>query len=227
MGLALSVQDLRVNTASGRQLLSVPEFGVAAGEAVVIKGPSGAGKSTFLYALAGLMGRVEGSVTWGQRNLNQMSPKMRTTFRRETIGFVFQDHHLFEELSALGNAALPSAYAPRAQRSNIRVHAAEMLDRLNMTGQFAQPASKQSGGERQRVAVARALANNPPVILADEPTASLDRAAADALIEDLLRMTHDDGRTLIVVSHDTAFQDAAPRLIEIRDGHLAKGGAHA
>ena len=227
MGLSLSVEALTVRARGNRVLLSVPAFEVGPGEAVVIKGPSGAGKSTFLYALAGLLNGVEGSVTWGQRNLLQMSPRMRTAFRREAIGFVFQDHMLFEELSAFGNAALPALYAPRRDRENIRIQAADMLDRMGLTGQFAQSVTQQSGGERQRVAVARAVANNPQALLADEPTASLDRAAADALIDDLLRMTHDDGRTLIAVSHDVTFQEAAPRLIEIRDGRIMPSAVNA
>ena len=227
MALPLSVEALTVRSGRGRVLLSVPELRIAPGEAVVIKGPSGAGKTTLLYALAGLLNRAEGAVTWGQRNLLQMSPAMRTAFRRESIGFVFQDHLLFEELDAFGKAALPSSFAPRRERSALRMQAADMLDRLGLTGQFSQSVTQQSGGERQRVAVARALANNPAVILADEPTASLDRAAADALIDDLLRMTHDDGRTMIAVSHDVTFQEAAPRLIEIRDGEIVSGAVHA
>lgn len=227
MAMRLSVEGLVVRAKSGRVLLSVPKLDVAPGEAVVIKGPSGAGKSTLLHALAGLLERTEGAINWGQRNLNQMPRAMRTAFRRETIGFVFQDHLLFEELDAFGNAALPAAFAPRRDRENMRMQAADTLDRLGLTGRFRDNVATQSGGEKQRVAVARALAHNPQVVLADEPTASLDRAAADALIEDLLRMTHDDGRTLIAVSHDEAFHAAAPRLIEIRDGEIVSGATHA
>ncbi len=220
MALRLVVQDLNVRAKSGRVILSVPTLEIAPGEAVVIKGPSGAGKSTLLHALAGLLERVDGAVNWGQRNLNQMPGAARTEFRRKTLGIVFQDHLLFDELDAFGNASLPSAFAPRRDRVNIRMQAADMLDRLNLTGQFRQSVTTQSGGERQRVAVARALAHNPQVLLADEPTASLGREAANALIDDLLRMTHDDGRTMIAVSHDAVFQDAAPRVIEMRDGRI-------
>lgn len=227
MALRLAVQDLVVRAKSGRVIVSVPELEIASGEAVVIKGPSGAGKSTLLHALAGLVERVEGTINWGQRNLNQMPAAVRTEFRRATIGIVFQDHLLFDELDAFGNAALPSAFAPRRDRTNIRMQAADMLDRLGLTGQFRQAVRTQSGGERQRVAVARALAHNPQVLLADEPTASLDRDAADALIDDLLTMTHDDGRTLIAISHDQAFQAAAPRVIEMRDGQIVSGAVNA
>lgn len=227
MSLPLMVEGLIVRSKNGRELLSVPLLEIAPGEAVVVKGPTGAGKSTLLYALSGLLGGIEGSVRWGTRNIYEMSKAKRAEFRRGSIGFVFQDPLLLEELDAFGNAALPSVFAPRGDRSNIRMLAADALDRLGLTGQFSQKVAQQSGGERQRVAVARALANNAPVLLADEPTASLDRGAADALIDDLMRLTHDDGRTLIAVSHDARFQDAAPRLLELRDGRFVESGGNA
>ena len=217
---ALMVRDLVVTARGGRRLLDVPAFDVRPGEAVAIRGPSGAGKSTLLYALAGLLPAASGSIRWGDEDLAAMGDRARTAFRRRTLGLVFQDHLLFEELSAAGNAALSSAYAPKVERAGIGSRATAALDRLGVPGGRRRVTSL-SGGERQRVAVARALATDPAVILADEPTAALDRAAADRLADDLMALAA-EGRTLIVVSHDPALHARAGRMVDVVDGRLAE-----
>lgn len=221
-GVALRVRDLEVRTVHGRRLLSVPALDVAPGEAVVVRGPSGAGKSTLLYAISGLLPTATGSVHWNDLELSAASEAQRASFRSRNLGFIFQDHLLFEELSAEENASLAAAYAPKSMRDDLREVGSAMLSKLGVGGKGRQPIASFSGGERQRVAVARALAGNPAVILADEPTASLDRPTADSLIDDLLALAREGKRTLIVVSHDTALHDRADRLIEVLDGVLTE-----
>lgn len=217
---SLALKNLVVRAPSGRVLVSVPELSVAPGETMVIRGPSGAGKSTLLYALAGLIDVADGLVCWGRTEISALPDRARSEFRRSSIGFVFQDHHLFEELSALGNAGLAAAYAPRIDRAAIRAGAQDGLARLGLAEAGHRRIASFSGGERQRVAVARALAGNPAIVLADEPTASLDRDNADALIDDLMSVAGFGDRTLIVVSHDEAFHTRADRVVTLRDGEV-------
>ncbi|MHA7776554.1 ABC transporter ATP-binding protein [Roseibium sp. M-1] len=219
MALSLLVENLTVRSPRGRALLTVDRFSAEPGETVGLRGPSGAGKSTLLYALAGLQSAVSGRVLWGGTDLAALSGSARAAFRRDYIGLVFQDFLLFEELSALGNAALATAFAPAKERKSIRSTAGALLSRLGVPRE-ARTVDSFSGGERQRTAIARALAGNPEIILADEPTASLDRATADALIADLITLTRTERKTLIVVSHDTHLLDHMDRVIELADGRL-------
>ena len=218
MGLALSVRDLVVEGDRGRELLRIGALDIPAGARIGIRGPSGAGKSTLLYALAGLVPLKAGSVAWGGREISGLSAAERARFRRKSVGMVFQDFLLFEELPALGNAALAASYAVRSERRRIVSGAAAMLSRLGLGDHHDRAVDTFSGGERQRVAVSRALAADPPVILADEPTASLDRAAADRLIGDLGALARDGGKTLIAVSHDATLHERMDRVLDIVDG---------
>jgi putative ABC transport system ATP-binding protein len=218
-GLPLAVSGLRVAAPGGRMLLALSRLDLTAGGSLAIRGPSGAGKSTLLHALAGLI-VAEGSVRWGTTDLLALPDDGRAAFRRAHVGFVFQDFLLFEELGAEANAAIAAGFAPAPQRSAIRQRARAALDRLGLGGAAGRAAASFSGGERQRIAIARALAHDPAVILADEPTASLDRAAADRLIDDLVTLAREEGRTLVVVSHDPALTERLDRVIEVVDGHL-------
>jgi len=183
-----------------------------------VAGPSGAGKSTLLLALAALDERACGTVRWGEDDVLAMSAARRAAFRRERVGLVFQDFLLFEELGAFANAALPGAWLGTAKRTATRRRARELLVRLGLDPDDPRPVERFSGGERQRVAVARALASDPAIVLADEPTASLDRAAADRLVAALVELVAGAGRTLVVVSHDPALAAAADRVVALADG---------
>ncbi|WP_404403524.1 ABC transporter ATP-binding protein [Pelagibacterium halotolerans] len=227
MGLGLAISALAVTGQGSRTLLAVEELQIAPGSCVAVKGPSGAGKSTFLFACAGLIEHALGRVVWGDTDILAMGPEGCAAFRRRAIGLVFQDFLLFEELSALANAALPGAYGPASIQRSIRLRAATVLERLGIAPTGARTVESFSGGERQRVAIARALAGNPQVILADEPTASLDRKTADALVDDLVRLAREDGKTMIAVSHDPAVHERADRVIEIIDGQIASDTVHA
>lgn len=230
-GRSLTVQDLVVTGEGGRRILSVPRLEIAAGSAVTVRGPSGAGKSTFLYALAGLVAPSSGRILWDGEDIAALGEPARAAFRRRTVGFVFQEHLLFEELSAPGNAGLAALYAASHERGAIRARAAAQLSRLGLDGVATRRSDSYSGGERQRIAVARALAGDPDVILADEPTASLDRANADRLADDLVALARTEGRTLVTVSHDPALHTRADRVLDFADGQLAADtgaeGTHA
>lgn len=218
-GLALRLRGLTVTTPRGRRLLDIPALDLPAGAILGLRGASGSGKSTFLNAVSGLV-ETEGEVHWGGTELLSLPPARRDAFRAAHMGMIFQDFLLFEELSSLGNAALPALYAAPGDRAAIRERAAGYVSRLGLDAD-ARSVASYSGGERQRVAVARALSNDPAVLLADEPTAALDRAAADALAGDLIAETRARGRTLLLVSHDPALLARADRVIALADGRLA------
>lgn len=219
---ALLVEGLRVTSREGRVLLDVPQLALAPGQSLALRGASGAGKSTLLHVLSGLVRPTAGRVIWGGQDIATLTEDARARFRRETLGLVFQDCHLFEELSALGNAGLASAFAPASERAPIRSAAAEWLAVLGLAHAGARAVDSFSGGERQRIAVARALAGGPPVILADEPTAALDRANADALGADLVRLAAEGGRTLIVVTHDATLAARMGRQLTLADGRIVE-----
>ena len=222
--LKLHVSDLVVRAPDGRTLLGLDRLTLERGDFLCVAGPSGAGKSTLLFALAGLAERASGRVLWDDTDVLAAMPSARARLRRERIGFVFQDFLLFDELGARANAALGGAWLASGARRAVETRAAELLVRLGLDPDDPRPVEGFSGGERQRVAVARALATDPAVVLADEPTASLDRAAADALVATLVELVAGAGRTLIVVSHDPALRDAADRVVEFRDGAARGGG---
>ena len=225
-GLPLAVSGLEVRSPRGRVLLSVPSLDVPAGALVGVRGPSGAGKSTLLYALSGLIGQATGSVRWGVTEMLTLGPEQRAAFRAASIGMIFQDFLLFEELDAPGNAAVTALFRPRAERQAMRARAVDHLARLGLDG-GGRGVSSFSGGERQRVAIARAMAAEAPILLADEPTASLDRAAADRLVDDLVELARDTGTTLIAVSHDPYLTDRMDRVLTIENGALVADGAPA
>ncbi|MCR9275128.1 MULTISPECIES: ABC transporter ATP-binding protein [Mameliella] len=217
MALPLEIKDLEVR-AGTRTLLRVGDLSAPAGALIGIRGPSGAGKSTFLHALSGLI-EVRGRLCWGEVDLTRLRPERRTVFRSENMGLIFQDFLLFEELSPQANAGLSGLFRTRHDRAPIATRAAEALARLAVP-EGNRKVGSFSGGERQRVAIARALATDPGLLLADEPTASLDRRAADALIEDLTGLARAGGKTLIAVSHDAHLLERLDRVLTIEDGKV-------
>lgn len=219
MSYALRLSDVAVMGDTGRRLLRVPSLDVGPGTSLGIRGPSGAGKSTLLFAVAGLLSRVSGGVFWAETDICAMTAEQRAAFRARHMGLIFQDFLLFEELSALDNATLPAQFAPKPGRAQIRAAAQDQLTALGLHD-LDRPVASFSGGERQRVAIARALANDPGILLADEPTASLHRDAADRLIDDLVASQAAARRTLIAVSHDPALLDRMDRVLTVTDGQI-------
>lgn len=216
----LRASGVEVTAQDGRTILSVEDITFAPGVRVAVRGPSGAGKSTFLHVLAGLIRPQRGRVKWGDTDIAAASESGRAAFRRTHLGIVFQDFLLFDELGAAGNAAIATGFTPRADRARLRGAAESWLSRMGLGSAGGRSVASFSGGERQRIAVARALAGEPAVILADEPTAALDRVNADALAEDLVRVAVEGGRTLVVVTHDPAVVDRMDRVIDFADGRL-------
>lgn len=213
----LMIERLSVVADADTPLVDVPGLELQPGTSLGISGPSGAGKSTLLYALAGLVPASRGKILWGQTDLTDLSERHRSAFRAAHMGLIFQDFLLFEELDALANAALPGQFRRRGERERVRSNARHQLERLGIEPTGRRVVSF-SGGERQRVAVARALAGDPPIVLADEPTASLHRDAADRLIDDLLGLVTEARRSLVIVSHDRSVLHRLDRVVELADG---------
>lgn len=166
-----------------------------------LAGPSGAGKSTLLHLASGLKRPSAGRLLWGTTDIAGLTDPARTRWRRETIGFVFQDFHLVDELSVLDNVLLPATFAASRLDADTRDRAEALIARCGLVDP-ARRAARLSRGERQRVAVARALLSHPALILADEPTASLDAANGAAIGDLLVEAARETGATLLVVSHD-------------------------
>ena len=191
---------------------------ISAGDYVAIAGPSGCGKSTLLN-LIGVIDRPSGgTVSIEGRRVDDMSDREATTFRLRTIGFVFQRFYLLPILSALENVSLPMAEAKVAPHERLE-RATKLLEYVGLRERMDHRPSELSGGEQQRVAVARALANKPSLLLADEPTGELDAHTGSEIIS-LFRRLNDDGTTIVVVTHDEELATAARRQIHMRDGRI-------
>jgi len=195
---------------------------IDAGEHVAVVGPSGSGKSTLLHIVGCLDRPTRGRYLLEGREVGALSEEERSLIRRHRIGFVFQFFHLLPRLSALGNVELPMLFAgtPAEQR---RERAAEALRSVGLSHRANHRPDQLSGGERQRVAIARAVVMEPAVLLADEPTGNLDRAAAAEVMELIERMNA-RGLTLVVVTHDPAIAGRAARVVRMDDGEIRGSG---
>jgi lipoprotein-releasing system ATP-binding protein len=186
---------------------------------VSIVGASGAGKSTLLHILGTLDAPDAGSLTIAGEEVSRLKGARLSAFRNRHLGFVFQSHHLLGEFSALENVLVPALIAGES-RSAAEKRAAELLEQLGLTGRSSHRPSEMSGGEQQRVAVARALMNRPDAILADEPSGNLDSASARSLHELFFRLRRDLQQTFIIVTHNEELADMADRKLQMRDGVL-------
>jgi ABC-type lipoprotein export system ATPase subunit len=194
------------------------DLDVAAGETVAVTGPSGCGKSTLLHLLGGLDRPSHGEVWLDGRRLDRMSERAKARQRRDQVGFVFQDFHLLDELSAVENIELPALLAGRSV-TRARRRATELLERVGLADRATYLPAQLSGGQRQRVAIARAMSNEPAVLFADEPTGNLDSAATIEVLR-LLDALHATGQTVLIVTHDPRIAATADRMISMRDGAL-------
>ncbi|GEO81354.1 ABC transporter ATP-binding protein [Pararhodospirillum oryzae] len=217
---ALSIHNLEVRYPGLDQpALALEAFDVAAGQALVVTGPSGAGKTTFLNAVTGLDGRGKGVVAWDGVNLIGLSETARDAWRARHVGLVMQNFHLFPGLSVLENVLLPQRLAHRRLPAGLRADALALLDRVGLERPH-QRAGTLSRGQMQRTAVARALLRRPGIVVADEPTASLDPDAGKAVADLLIDLSTPLGATLIVASHDPVFLARLPRVVTIRAGRV-------
>lgn len=193
---------------------------VQEGEFIALCGSSGSGKSTLLNLLGGLIKPTEGKVFCADREISGMNEDQLSLFRREKLGFIFQSYNLLPELTALENVELPLIFAeiPSVQR---RLFALEALEMVGLADRVDHKPSELSGGQQQRVSIARALVNRPALILADEPTGNLDSRTEEEIIELMIKMNHEQGKTFIVVTHDEAVANRAGRIIYLKDGLVA------
>ncbi|MBY0612226.1 MAG: ATP-binding cassette domain-containing protein [Beijerinckiaceae bacterium] len=199
--------------------LDIPRLEAGCGDSLAITGPSGSGKSTLLYALAGLVDDLEGNVAWDETMLMRLPQTARDRWRRENAGFVFQDFHLIAELSPIENVLMPARFALFSASADLKARALNLLDELRVP--IARKLSSQlSRGEQQRVAIARALLFDPPIILADEPTASLDAEAANDVSTLLTELAARSGKLVITVSHDERLIERCGARLALEHGRL-------
>lgn len=226
----LDVQPLKV--ARVRRVYDVPagqlcvlsdvSFGLAPGQSVSIIGPSGTGKSTLLNIVGSLDKPTAGSVRLGEIEVSALQGDALADFRSRQVGFVFQDHHLLAQCSALENVLLPTLAAGGSHGS---ARARDVLDRVGLAERMHSFPAELSGGERQRVALARALVNDPPLVLCDEPTGNLDPETAARVGDLLLALSREHGAMVVVVTHNMALARLCGRCLELRDGLLSERDA--
>ncbi len=191
------------------------------GEFLGIFGPSGSGKSTLLHLIGVLDVPTCGKVMMDGVDVSKLDEDRRAELRARKIGFVFQFFNLIPRLNALENFALPMAFlgVPRSTRKEI---ALKLLDLVNLQDRWSHKPAELSGGERQRVAIARALANDPSIILADEPTGNLDSKTGEEIVKLFKRLNEEQGKTVVIVTHDQVIAEACDRIIYLRDGVIYK-----
>jgi len=218
----LRTRDLKRSFVQGEVTIEVlrgVDLAVAPGEIVALLGPSGSGKSTLLQAVGLLEGGFQGSIQLQGEEASELDDEGRTRLRRELLGFVYQFHHLLPEFNAVENVVLPQLVLG-AEPQNARHRAQELLGKLGLSQRLDHRPSKLSGGEQQRVAVARALANKPPLVLADEPTGNLDEHTADAVLGEFLSLVRGEGSAAVVATHNERLASKMDRVVRLHEGRL-------
>jgi len=201
------------------EVLRGVDLEVQPGEIVALLGPSGSGKSTLLQAVGLLEGGFEGSIRVAGREASELDNDARTELRREALGFVYQFHHLLPDFDARENVMLP-VLIRGGDKEAARARAEQVLGALGLSARLDHRPSKLSGGEQQRVAVARALANRPPLVLADEPTGNLDEATADVVFAEFLNLVRGEGSAALVATHNERIAAKMDRVLRLHDGRL-------
>ena len=218
----LSTRGLKRSFTQGEVTIEVlrgVDLDVQPGEIVALLGPSGSGKSTLLQAVGLLEGGFEGSIRIAGREAATLDDEGRTELRRNALGFVYQFHHLLPDFTAVENVALPQLIHG-AEPDQARARAELLLGSLGLGQRLDHRPSQLSGGEQQRVAVARALANKPALVLADEPTGNLDEVTADIVLAEFLRLVRDQGSAALVATHNERLALKMDRMVRLHDGHL-------
>ncbi len=191
------------------------------GEIVALMGPSGSGKSTLMHILGALDTPSQGVVAFEGQSLQEMTEARLVTLRGRRVGFVFQTFNLVPTLSAQKNVELPMVFAGVPKRVRA-ARAVELLSKVGLADRVSHKPNELSGGERQRVAIARALANDPDLILADEPTGNLDTETGATILELLRTLSTEDGKTVVLVTHDPEAAHIASRIVRLRDGRIVE-----
>jgi len=218
----LATRDLRRSFTQGETKIEVlrgVDLQVNPGEIVGLLGPSGSGKSTFLQAVGLLEGGFSGSIQLQGQEAADLDDDGRTRLRRDMLGFVYQFHHLLPEFNARENVIIPQL-VQGAEPDAARHRAEQLLSALGLAQRLDHRPSKLSGGEQQRVAVARALANKPPLILADEPTGNLDETTADAVLAEFLKLVREEGSAALVATHNERLAAKMDRVVRLHEGRL-------
>jgi len=221
----IEVQDLHREFIMGEQVVAALDgisLTIDEGEFLSIMGPSGSGKSTLLYLLGGLDRPTEGQIRVRGQDIAVLDENALADFRRRDVGFVFQSFNLVPTMTALDNVIFPTYFAG-VSRSVRRDRAGILLDRVGLGDRLDHRPTELSGGQQQRVAIARALINDPSIVLADEPTGNLDTHTGAEVLDLLSRLSRDEGRTVVIVSHDPRVSDYASRSVHLLDGKIADG----
>ncbi len=195
------------------------DLDIMLGEIVALLGPSGSGKSTMLQAVGLLEGGFEGSIAIGGERAESLPADQRTRLRREHLGFVYQFHHLLPDFDATENVVMPQMIAG-SERNEAVERAQKLLASLGLGHRLTHRPSQLSGGEQQRVAVARALANRPTLVLADEPTGNLDEATSDTVLGQFLELVRGEGSAALVATHNERLANRMDRVVRLHDGVL-------
>ncbi|MET4664864.1 ABC transporter ATP-binding protein [Sphingomonas sp. PvP056] len=219
----LVVTGLSRSFAQGGETIEVlrsVDLTVGAGEIVALLGPSGSGKSTMLQAVGLLEGGFGGSIRIAGEEAARLNADGRTRVRRDQLGFVYQFHHLLPDFNATENVVLPQMIQDRP-RAEADARAAALLTALGLGHRLTHRPNQLSGGEQQRVAVARALANRPALVLADEPTGNLDEGTADIVLAEFLRLVRGEGSAALVATHNERIAAKMDRIVRLHEGRLA------
>lgn len=201
------------------EVLRGVDLSVQEGEIVALLGPSGSGKSTLLQAVGLLEGGFQGSIRLKGEEAAELDDEGRTRLRRDLLGFVYQFHHLLPEFNAVENVVLPQLVRG-AEPQPARDRARQLLGALGLSERLDHRPSKLSGGEQQRVAVARALANKPPLVLADEPTGNLDEHTADGVLSEFLNLVRGEGSAALIATHNERLAAKMDRIVRLHEGRL-------
>lgn len=222
MNDVLKIEGLRRSFTQGGVTIDVlrgVDLNVGAGEIVALLGPSGSGKSTMLQAAGLLEGGFQGSIRIAGEEAAHLDNDGRTRLRRDALGFVYQFHHLLPDFNAVENVILPQMIR-NAAPAEARARAESLLGSLGLGHRLDHRPSQLSGGEQQRVAVARALANRPALVLADEPTGNLDERTADVVLAEFLRLVREEGSAALVATHNERLAQKMDRVVRLHEGFL-------
>ena len=218
----IKVRSLRYSFTEGgakKAVLQGIDMDIFPGEIVIIMGPSGSGKTTLLKLLGSLRKLQEGEIIIENLSLGAASNREMVSLRRR-VGFIFQAHHLLAALSVLQNVQMPLAFNPKESKQSAEIKAWSFLKEVGLEAHAHKKPSLLSGGQKQRVAIARALIHQPPIVLADEPTASLDRKTGREVVNLIQKLSRQSGSTIVLVTHDNRILDIADRIVNMEDGRI-------
>ena len=221
MTAVLDARDITMTFRNGDELTQVlkgVDLTLQPGELAALLGASGSGKSTLLSIVGLLLKPTTGAITIGGQRVEGLSEKERARFRNRRLGFIFQFHHLLPDFTATENVAFPAAAAAGGMTGAMRNRARELLARVGLSDRMDFRATRLSGGQKQRVAIARALMNNPELVLADEPTGSLDRVAAEQVLDLMREVNREEKATFLICTHDEKVAARCTRRITLKDG---------